>query len=111
MRRGMLGACAVLAPRTENSRSALDDDRGLFNHSCRSLRWIVSLQLKPIYQRFRVQRLTRTMADDSSSVRKRLGQFYTHRSEAESLANWAVRTGMERILEPSALRDNRRPNR
>lgn len=51
------------------------------------------------------------MADDSSSVRKRLGQFYTHRSEAESLANWAVRTGMERILEPSALRDNRRPNR
>lgn len=42
------------------------------------------------------------MADDGSLVRKRLGQFYTPRSEAASLARWAVRTGMEKILEPSA---------
>ncbi|WP_173420212.1 N-6 DNA methylase [Ensifer adhaerens] len=34
-------------------------------------------------------------------ARKRLGQFYTPQSEAASFATWAVRTGSERILEPS----------
>jgi hypothetical protein len=32
---------------------------------------------------------------------KRLGVFYTPHNTAESLAGWAVRTGHERILEPS----------
>ena len=35
-------------------------------------------------------------------ARKRLGQFYTPGSEASSFADWAIRTGNERILEPSA---------
>jgi adenine-specific DNA-methyltransferase len=42
------------------------------------------------------------MAAANGLARKRLGQFYTPGSEASSFANWAIRTGNERILEPSA---------
>ena len=42
------------------------------------------------------------MAAANGLARKRLGQFYTPGSEASSFAKWAIRTGNERILEPSA---------
>lgn len=42
------------------------------------------------------------MTEAKGLARKRLGQFYTPVGEAASFAQWAVRTGNERILEPSA---------
>lgn len=41
------------------------------------------------------------MSDGRAAVRKRLGQYYTPESEAASFAAWAIRSGTERILEPS----------
>ncbi|WP_352635272.1 N-6 DNA methylase [Mesorhizobium sp. M0496] len=37
----------------------------------------------------------------SGVARKQLGQYYTPAAEASSFAGWAIRTGNERILEPS----------
>lgn len=42
------------------------------------------------------------MTEARGLARKRLGQFYTPGGEAASFAEWAIRSGNERVLEPSA---------
>lgn len=41
------------------------------------------------------------MSERNLAVRKQLGQFYTPHREAASFAAWAIRSGSDRILEPS----------